>query len=134
MHKCLKCGEKFEEDDVPVVSGCSCGGRMFLLLRGDEDEERADEIYEELSEKIEEIKELPETQEEKPEKSPDKTPETENPKFGVETIRIKRPGVYEINIEALMKGRPIVVRQREGSFIISLPSIFGRETEIVLSK
>ncbi|HIK01720.1 TPA: hypothetical protein H1008_01260 [archaeon] len=132
MHKCLKCGERFEEDDVPIVSGCSCGGRMFLLVRSEEDEERADEIYEELSEKIEEIKELPETQEKKSEKSPDK--ETEKPKFGIETIKIKRPGVYEINIEALMKGKPIVVRQQEGSFIISLPSIFGRETEIILSK
>ncbi len=135
MHKCLKCGERFEEDNVPVVSGCSCGGRMFLLVRSEEDEDRAEEIYEELSEKIEEIKELPEAPlEKKADEVSEQKVEKSESKFGIETINVKKSGVYEINIEALMKGKPIVIRQREGSFIISLPSIFGRETEIVLSK
>ena len=51
----------------------------------------------------------------------------EKRKFGVETIRVKDMGVYEINIDALMKGRPIVVLSKGGSFVISLPSAFGRK-------
>ncbi len=46
------------------------------------------------------------------------------PKFGIETVLMKKPGVYEINIEALLKGSPVIVFSRGETYIIKLPSVF----------
>lgn len=48
--------------------------------------------------------------------------------FGIETIRIPKDGVYEINIDALMRKKPIIVLERGKVYFIHLPSVFeGKE-------
>jgi len=59
---------------------------------------------------------------------------TEKSKFGIETIRVNDMGVYEINIDALMKGKPVVVLSKGGSYIISLPSVFGKESGVMITE
>ena len=49
-------------------------------------------------------------------------------KFGIETLRIPQEGVYEINIEALMKKRPMVVLEKGSIYLIHLSSAFERLT------
>jgi predicted nucleic acid-binding Zn-ribbon protein len=44
--------------------------------------------------------------------------------FGIETVRVKKAGVYEINIDALMKKRPVIVLEKGGIYIIHLPQAF----------
>jgi len=48
------------------------------------------------------------------------------PKFGIETIRVPREGVYEINIDALMQKRPIIVLEKGTVYFIHLPSVFEK--------
>jgi predicted nucleic acid-binding Zn-ribbon protein len=48
------------------------------------------------------------------------------PKFGIETIRVPREGVYEINIDALMQKRPIIVLEKGRVYFIHLPSVFEK--------
>ena len=128
MHQCINCKKLYGDDTVPIMEGCACGGRLFLFVKHAEDINRVEEIKEELEERIEEIaKEQKEAVTDEKEIKPIKG---EEKKFGIETIRIKDIGVYEINIEALMRGRPIVVLSKGGSYIISLPSAFGLDEEI----
>jgi len=47
-------------------------------------------------------------------------------KFGIETIRVPREGVYEINIEALLEKRPIIVLEKGKVYFIHLPSAFEK--------
>lgn len=47
-------------------------------------------------------------------------------KFGIETIRVPREGLYEINIEALMERRPIIVLEKGKVYFIHLPSAFEK--------
>jgi predicted nucleic acid-binding Zn-ribbon protein len=122
MHQCLKCKKTYEDEQVPIIDGCECGGRMFLIVKEEGDIQRAEGIYEELTEKIGEIKEVKES---KPESRKEK-----EKGFGVETIRVKSPGVYEINLQALMGGRPVIVLSKGGSYIISLPSAFTGATDL----
>jgi predicted nucleic acid-binding Zn-ribbon protein len=44
--------------------------------------------------------------------------------FGIETVRVPKDGVYEINIDALMKKRPVIVLEKGGIYIIHLPQVF----------
>ncbi len=116
MYQCLKCKKIYSDDEVPLIKGCSCGGRFFLYMRdGATKPVLTKEAETELVEKIEHIDK---------ERKSGATPEKIS-KFGIETIRMKDIGVYEINLEALMRGRPIIVLSKSGSYIISLPSAFG---------
>jgi len=151
MHQCLKCKDYYEDDDVPILEGCKCGGHIFLFVKQPGDVERADKIYEEIEVKIKELEQeqIEEDKEEgqqelttppaKYESPPNrysearKAVQSEKRKFGIETIKVKDIGVYEINLDALMKGHPIVVLSKGGSYIISLPSAFGKDSEVVLT-
>jgi predicted nucleic acid-binding Zn-ribbon protein len=47
-------------------------------------------------------------------------------KFEIETIKSPAEGIYEINIEALMKKRPLIILEKGRAYIIHLPSVFER--------
>mgnify|MGYP001279132040 CR=1 FL=1 len=153
MHQCLKCKKYFEDDEVPILDGCDCGARIFLFVKQPEDVERADKVYSQIEQKIKEL-EQEQVAEDKLEGQQDLTtspesydkPEVSNKytaarkavkdeksKFGIETIKVKDIGIYQINLDALMKGRPVVVLSKGGSYIISLPSVFGKNSEVVLN-
>ena len=151
MHQCLKCKKYYEDEEVPILEGCECGGHIFLFVKQPQDVDRADKIYEEIETKIRELEleqvegekgqgqqELTTSPAEYEKDSPGKyaaarkAVQAEKRKFGIETIRVKDIGVYEINLDALMKGHPIVVLSKGGSYIISLPSVFGKDSDVML--
>jgi len=41
----------------------------------------------------------------------------------VETVKILRRGVFEIDLEALLQGKPLIVSDREGAYRISLQNL-----------
>ncbi len=57
------------------------------------------------------------------ERKPSK-PRKERPRPGPEVIRVLESGVYEIDIESLLRKNPIVI-QKEGTYLIYLPSLFS---------
>lgn len=123
MHQCLSCKKLYDDEEVPIIDGCMCGSRMFLFIKHPEDTERIKEVESELTEKIKKIDaDVAKTGESKP-----KTKE-----FGIETIKEKQPGVYEINLKALMKGEPVIVLLKKGSYIINLPSAFSKGADVLL--
>ena len=42
-----------------------------------------------------------------------------------ETIKIKTPGEYELDLKGLLEEEPIII-QKDGSYVIHLPSVFER--------
>jgi predicted nucleic acid-binding Zn-ribbon protein len=46
--------------------------------------------------------------------------------FGIETVRIPREGVYEIDIDALMKKQPLIILEKGRVYFIHLPSVFEK--------
>ncbi|HOT94157.1 MAG TPA: Zn-ribbon containing protein [Methanoregulaceae archaeon] len=104
-HKCTTCGREFEDGSQDVLRGCpSCGGKRFLYVRA---EERHRDVLEEtpLETLVEEapdedVHEIPVEVDEVPEH-----PLHES----IETIRIRGPGSYEINIERLAQSDEMVI-------------------------
>jgi len=47
----------------------------------------------------------------------------------VETIRVIKPGKYEIDIMQLFRGKPIVIRIADGKYIIDLDSAFDSKSK-----
>jgi len=108
MHKCLKCGKKFEKMTEEMLRGCpECGGNLFLYVKNGEVLEAKD-IVERVQ--VEERVEL------EPEEAP------------VESLRIMSPGVYELNLDALLEKKEVVMRIKDdGTYAIHLPSLFKKK-------
>jgi len=108
MHKCLKCGKKYEKMTEEMLKGCSeCGGNLFLYLK-DGEELKAKDIVERIQ--VEERVEL--------------APEAER----VESLKIVGPGVYELNLDALLEKKGVVMKIKDdGTYAIHLPSLFKKK-------
>lgn len=130
-HKCVRCGNVFEDNDASILRGCSCGSVFFLYVKTPQDVEQIKEIQKELETKETNLEqELTKHVEEKKKEEAIAVKEgkvkrrVEKFKWGIETIKIPREGVYEINIDALMKKRPIIILERGRVYFIHLPSAF----------
>lgn len=148
-HKCLRCGNVFSDHDGTILQGCTgCGSRFFLYVKSVSDarniEEKIEEINkdlekkdttleEEIEKKIEEEKQKLESPEQELVEQEAEIPKAKHAKprareriikFGVETVRIPKEGVYEINIDALMKKRPLIILERGKIYLIHLESAF----------
>ena len=111
VHKCLKCGAVYNDDDESILNGCKkCGSIFFMYLKNAKDVKEYKRIKEKLERKEVDLeKEVTKVQ-----------------KFGVETIRIPKDGVYEINVDALMRKEPLIVLVKSGTYFVYLPSVFEK--------
>ncbi|MCS7135456.1 MAG: Zn-ribbon domain-containing protein, partial [Candidatus Aenigmarchaeota archaeon] len=100
-HKCLRCGKIYEDNDPQIINGCSCGSVFFFFIKDKLQTDRLEEI-----EKI--LKTQKTSLENELEKEFIKVATGEN-NFGIETIKNPLEGVYEINLDALMKREPLVI-------------------------
>jgi predicted nucleic acid-binding Zn-ribbon protein len=131
MHKCIRCGEVFQDNDESILRGCTnCGSIFFLYLKTPEESQQLEEIKKELEEKKTTLEEEIEKKikEIKEEKKVEKK-KVKRPKFGIETVRIPREGVYEINLDALMKKRPLIILEKGKVYFVHLPSVFEKTKE-----
>ncbi len=111
-HKCIRCGKLYEDKDSSLLNGCECGSVFFMYMKTPEEAKYIEEIESELQEKETSLeKELKKGIEKR---------------FGIETIKTREEGVYEINIDALMKRKPLIILEKGKTYIIHLPSIFER--------
>jgi len=103
MHKCLKCGKKFEKLTKEMLRGCpECGGTLFLYLKEGEEITAA-----ELVDRIKIEGKLPSSEEEEK----------------IESLRILSPGVYELNLDALLERKEIVMGIKAVSYThLTLPT------------
>jgi len=154
-HKCLRCGNIFQDNDSTILRGCTnCGSIFFLYMKTQQEAQQLQQIEselqkkdttfeEELTKQLREKKTSPVTaMEEVKYEMEVREPEAKMPKmakeaaakmkklpkqrFGIETIKVPQEGVYEINIDALMQKRPIIVLEKEKVYFIHLPSVFEK--------
>jgi predicted nucleic acid-binding Zn-ribbon protein len=143
----------YEDEDVNIMRGCArCGGIFFLYTtKGVEDTLQLDAVKKELEEKdttleneiIKQIEKKKATKRKKPKIRKVRQRKTETAgkkeiievgskkfaiegKFDIETVREPIEGVYQINIEALMKNNPLIVFERKKIYVIHLPDVFEK--------
>ncbi|MFH8086364.1 MAG: Zn-ribbon containing protein [Candidatus Aenigmatarchaeota archaeon] len=127
MHKCVRCGEVYQDNDESILRGClHCGSIFFLYLKAPEDSLQVEEIEKELREKETTLEKEIEKKIEEIKKEEKSRKKRERKKFGVETIKIPKEGVYEINLDALMKKRPLIILEKGKVYFVHLPSVFEK--------
>ncbi len=118
-HKCLNCGKVLDEDSQELMEGCSnCGQKLFVFEEGEKiDDEKRGEIVKDVEELMESLEEEEEV----------KKRIREAMEFDLESIKVKEPGVYEINLRKLLEEVPLIVEMKEGEYYIYLPSAFSKD-------
>ncbi len=119
-HQCVVCNTIYDDGASEIITGCKCGGRLFFYIR---------------KEKLEEAKKLQEsiklTRKEREQMEKDVFEivgsDIENDKpivLDLESIRVLKPGKYELDLVHLFKGEPLVFKLEEGKYMIDLIDSF----------
>jgi len=117
-HQCVRCGKLYPDGSNELLQGCSCGGRFFFYMRT-KDIEKAKELTVDLTtedkERIEkDVLDI----------VGDTFDETQPVILDVESIRVLKPGQYEIDLVDLFKGEPLVYKLEDGKYVVDLLGTF----------
>ena len=121
-HQCVRCSSLYEDGAEEILKGCSCGARLFFYIKK-KDIERGKELLNNLTDddkkNIEnDITEILHIKEEGKD-----TPVV----LDLESIRVMKPGKYELDLVHLFKNDPLVIKLEEGKYMIDLPQAFKKQ-------
>jgi len=123
-HQCVKCGEIYPDGSKKLLSGCDCGSRFFFFIKK-EAMKKAEELSEDLTKEDREqmerdVQDLVGVSE----------GFDEGPVFlDIESIKILKPGTYELDLIDLFKRKPLVYKLQDGKYVIDLVSTFNASKE-----
>src|SRR3989344_2521832 len=113
-HQCIRCNTLYEDGATEIVRGCKCGGKLFFFIKRNKIEESKNVVVtltkKEKLEVEQDIYDLLGLDEK----------ETQPVILDFESIRILKPGKYELDIVSLFKNEPLVFKLEEGKYVIDL--------------
>ena len=116
-HKCTRCGQIYDDKAQQLITdGCTCGSRVFLFLRPDYAGTK-DKTVEVLKEK-----QLTRQDMEWLDREFNKKLEKENRILTLDVENVSRidEGKFELNLQSLMKGEPIIIKAKNGVYYIDI--------------
>jgi predicted nucleic acid-binding Zn-ribbon protein len=117
-HQCVRCGRIYRSDSKKLIEGCACGSTLFLYLRKPDLKVKKSQLPGDLDKLEKQIREL--------------LGAATNPdqpiSISIENLRLGRNGVYNMDLESLLKGDPIILRDSEGVYFLDLKNML-REQE-----
>ena len=120
-HQCVKCSRIIPAGNRELLEGCAeCHGHFFFYIR--------DEQLEEIKKNPINIPENEKTRVEKDIRELAGIIKEDAPVIlDIESVRVLKPGKYELNLVDLFKGEPIVYKYGNGKYMIDLASAFGED-------
>jgi len=127
-HQCVRCNKIFDDGSQEILTGCSCGAKLFFYIRK-EKLEQAKAVQEQVSElSVKEKKQIEKDvfsiigHEEKDDGAP--------VILDIEAINIKKPGKFELDLVHLFnKKEPLVYKLGDGKYVIDVAETFNRKNE-----
>lgn len=119
-HQCVRCSTMYDDGASELLKGCNCGSRFFFYVKK-KDIETAKQLTVDLKpeERLQIEKDVKEIIGE--------TIEDDKPVIlDLETIRLMKPGKYELDIVSLFRGKPLIYKLEEGKYFIDLASSFKK--------
>lgn len=120
-HQCVHCSKIIEPGSREILEGCSsCGGKFFFYIR----DEQVQRIKEEQESPIPDFSSVDKRKVESDVREILKIEDDDKPVvLDLESIRILKPGKFEIDIVSLMNRRPIVFKIQEGKYLIDIEDL-----------
>jgi predicted nucleic acid-binding Zn-ribbon protein len=112
----------YEDGSKEILTGCSCGGRFFFFMKN--------KSIEKVKTMAAKLTDNDKKQMEKDaidligDKSKDEMAKDAPVVLDVESIRMLKPGHFEIDLVDLFKGEPLVYKLSDGKYVIDIASTF----------
>ena len=121
-HQCIRCSKFHEDGSIELLKGCSCGSKFFFFVKK-EDVERLVNLSSNLN-KDEKTQIEKDVYDLIGEDYIDKPVILE-----LESIRILKPGQYEISLVDLFSGKPLVYKVGDGKYYIDVATTLRNSTK-----
>ena len=121
-HQCVRCSKMYADGSKEILSGCSCSGKFFFFMR-EKSIEDAKKITSKLSDQDKKQMEM-DAMDLVGEKSKKEMTEDYPVVLDLESIRVCKPGKFEIDLVDLFNGEPLVYKLSDGKYIIDIASTF----------
>ena len=117
-HQCIRCSKLYPDGASEILKGCPCGARLFFYIRKEKLEESRKEIQQTLTQ-------IDKEQVEHDVLSMIGNKELETPVvLDFESVRVLKPGKYELDLVQLFKGNPLIFKLADGKYIIDVAETF----------
>lgn len=119
-HQCVRCNTFYEDGAEEILKGCSCGSKLFFYVKKSEID-KSKKMTASLSDN------------EKKQIEKDVFDLVGGQNFDepvildLESIRVLKPGKYELDLVHLFKKQPLVYQMGDGRYMIDLPETFKKE-------
>ncbi len=116
-HQCVRCNKLYEDGAKEILSGCMCGAKLFFFIKKsqlDESRKLVQDLTEGDKKQIEEdVLDLVGSD------------QKNNPVIlDFESIRILKPGQYELDLVNLFKKESLIYKLEEGKYVIDVVKTF----------
>ena len=118
VHQCVKCNKVYGDGSEELLKGCSCGGRFFFYIRKKHLKDVKEEVVKLSKREREKI------QEDVFDIVGAKVEDDKPVVLDLESVKVLKPGKFEVDVVNLMKGKPIIFRTEKGKYVIDLASTF----------
>ncbi len=117
-HQCVKCNKLYPDGSNELLKGCECGGKFFFFIR--------EENLKEVKEQVEELSEADKKQIEMDVRDiiNEKIEEDAPVILDLESVRVLKPGKFEIDLRHLFQGDAVVYKMADGKYIIDVATSF----------
>ncbi len=121
-HQCVRCNTFFEDGATEILKGCSCGGKLFFFIK----KEKLDEVK-----KMQDGLKLTAKDKEQIEQDVFDLVGSEIDKdqpvvLDIESIRVLKPGQYEVDLVHLFKNEPLIFKLEDGKYMIDIAESFDK--------
>ena len=119
-HQCVRCNTFYEDGAEEILKGCSCGSKLFFYVKKSEID-KSKKMTASLSDN------------EKKQIEKDVFDLVGGQNFDepvildLESIRVLKPGKYELDLVHLFKKQPLVYQMGDGRYMIDLPETLKKE-------
>jgi predicted nucleic acid-binding Zn-ribbon protein len=121
-HQCVRCGKFYDDASKEILKGCNCGGKLFFFIK------------KEKFEKIKQVNDIAKLSEKEKDQIEDDVfdlvgvdKKSDEPVIlDLESIKIKKPGQYELDLVHLFKGDPLIFKLEDGKYMIDVVESFKK--------
>lgn len=119
-HQCVRCNTFYDDGAQELLKGCPCGAKLFFYVKKEKLEKTKEIIPEDLTDKQkqqieQDVYNLIGT-------DPDSSPVI----LDLESIRVKKPGQYELDLVHLFQEQPLIFKLDEGKYVIDIAESFNK--------
>lgn len=118
-HQCVNCSNLYDNNSKKILTGCDCGGKLFFFIKDETVLKKSSDDLKKLT-----IKDKKQIEKDVFDLIGNELDKDKPIILDLESIKILKPGKYELDLVSLLNKKPLIFKLQEGKYIIDLSESF----------